>query len=177
MSVRQTTHDGGWADGGRPAEGVRDGEDGRAHGAVRTARRCVTALFCCCSLTVRVSVHPTNPTRWARVHSDGYTQTVCVPALSKAYVSPTTHHPPPSSTTHKLFPGFPPIREIREHIENFFQSGKSGQNKVFSAKVRGKFSNQGNVLAVGRWMKSSRNGVNGFRRGYVGRFYFWEVCL
>ena len=45
MSVRQAAHDGGGADGGRPAEGLHDGGDGRAHGAVRTARRCVTAFL------------------------------------------------------------------------------------------------------------------------------------
>ena len=28
--------------------------------------------------------------------------------------------------------GFPPIREIRENFEDFFQSGKSGENGVFS---------------------------------------------
>ena len=37
-------------------------------------------------------------------------------------------------------PGFPPIREIRENFENFFQSGK---NSGFSAKIREKISNQG----------------------------------
>ena len=42
--------------------------------------------------------------------------------------------------------GFPLIREIREFMENFedfFQSGKSGKNRGFSAKIRGKISNQG----------------------------------
>ena len=42
--------------------------------------------------------------------------------------------------------GFLPIREFREIRENFvdfFQSGKSGKNGVFSAKIREKFSNQG----------------------------------
>ena len=34
--------------------------------------------------------------------------------------------------------GFPPIREIRENFEEFFQSGKSGNNRGFSAKIRGK---------------------------------------
>ena len=30
--------------------------------------------------------------------------------------------------------GFPPIREFRENFEDFFQSGKSGKIKGFSAK-------------------------------------------
>ena len=39
--------------------------------------------------------------------------------------------------------GFPPIREIREfrdNFEDFFQSGKSGKNRGFSAKIRELFS-------------------------------------
>ena len=32
--------------------------------------------------------------------------------------------------------GFPPIREFRENFEDFFQSGKSGKNRGFSAKIR-----------------------------------------
>ena len=39
--------------------------------------------------------------------------------------------------------GFPPIREFRENFEDFFQSGKSGKNLGFSAKIREKISNQG----------------------------------
>ena len=45
------------------------------------------------------------------------------------------------------FVGFPPIRENREHFENFFQSGKSGKNRGILAKIReknfksGKFNN------------------------------------
>ena len=42
--------------------------------------------------------------------------------------------------------GFPPIseiREFRENFEDFFQSGKSGKNRGFSAKIREKNSNQG----------------------------------
>ena len=42
-----------------------------------------------------------------------------------------------------LYAGFPPIREISENFEDFFQSGKSGKNRGFSAKIRGKISNQG----------------------------------
>ena len=34
--------------------------------------------------------------------------------------------------------GFPPIREFRENFEDFFQSGKSGENRGFSAKIREK---------------------------------------
>ena len=34
--------------------------------------------------------------------------------------------------------GFPPIREFRENFEDFFQSGKSGKNRGFSAKIREK---------------------------------------
>ena len=32
--------------------------------------------------------------------------------------------------------GIPLIREIRENFEDFFQSGKSGKNRGFSAKIR-----------------------------------------
>ena len=45
-----------------------------------------------------------------------------------------------------LITGFPLIREIRENgeiFEDFFQSGKSGKNREFSAKIREKTSNQG----------------------------------
>ena len=42
-----------------------------------------------------------------------------------------------------LYAGFPPIREFRENFEDFFQSGKSGKNRGFSAKIREKISNQG----------------------------------
>ena len=41
------------------------------------------------------------------------------------------------------YSGFPPIREFREIFEEFFQSGKSGKNQGFSAKIREKISNQG----------------------------------
>ena len=34
--------------------------------------------------------------------------------------------------------GFPLIREFRENFEDFFQSGKSGKNRGFSAKIREK---------------------------------------
>ena len=34
--------------------------------------------------------------------------------------------------------GFPPIREFREIFEDFFESGKSGKNRRFSAKIREK---------------------------------------
>ena len=40
-------------------------------------------------------------------------------------------------------PGFPPIREFREICEDFFQSGKSGKIRGFSAKIREKNSDQG----------------------------------
>ena len=39
--------------------------------------------------------------------------------------------------------GFPPIREIREKFDNFFQSGKSGKNRGFQAQSGKKFANQG----------------------------------
>ena len=35
--------------------------------------------------------------------------------------------------------GFPPIREIRENFEDFFQSGKSEKQGVFSQNQRKKF--------------------------------------
>ena len=37
--------------------------------------------------------------------------------------------------------GFPPIREFREIFEDFFQSGKSGENGVFSQNKGKKFQN------------------------------------
>ena len=43
----------------------------------------------------------------------------------------------------KHITGFPPISEIRENFEDFSQSGKSGENRGFSAKIREKISNQG----------------------------------
>ena len=46
--------------------------------------------------------------------------------------------------------GFPPIREIREFRENFedfFQSGKSGENRGFSAKIREKNFKSGNFFS------------------------------
>ena len=42
--------------------------------------------------------------------------------------------------------GFPPIREFRENFEDFFQSGKSGKNKGFSAKIREKNFKSGNFF-------------------------------
>ena len=45
------------------------------------------------------------------------------------------------------YTGFPPIREIREHFEDFFQSGKSGKNRGFSAKIREKFFKSGNSFS------------------------------
>ena len=45
--------------------------------------------------------------------------------------------------------GFPPIREIREFRENFegfFQSGKSGKNRGFPAKIREKNFKSGNFF-------------------------------
>ena len=42
--------------------------------------------------------------------------------------------------------GFPPIREFRENFEDFFQSGKSGKNRGFSAKIRGKNFKSGNFF-------------------------------
>ena len=48
-----------------------------------------------------------------------------------------------------LYSGFPPIREIREFRENFevfFQSGKSGKNRGFSAKIREKIFKSGNFF-------------------------------
>ena len=35
-----------------------------------------------------------------------------------------------------LLAGFPPIREFRENFEDFFQSGKSGKTRGFSAQIR-----------------------------------------
>ena len=43
--------------------------------------------------------------------------------------------------------GFPPIREIRENFEDFFQSGKSGKNRGFSAKIREKNFKSGNFFS------------------------------
>ena len=45
------------------------------------------------------------------------------------------------------YTGFPPIREIREHFEDFFQSGKSGKNRGFSAKIREKNFKSGNSFS------------------------------
>ena len=45
--------------------------------------------------------------------------------------------------------GFPPIREIREFreiFEDFFQSGKSGKNRGFPAKIREKYFKSGNFF-------------------------------
>ena len=39
--------------------------------------------------------------------------------------------------------GFPPIREIREKFEDFFQSGKSGKNRGFLPSIREKYSQSG----------------------------------
>ena len=47
--------------------------------------------------------------------------------------------------------GFPPIREIRDNFENFFQSRKSGKKLgVFSQNQEKSFLNQGKFLTVGR---------------------------
>ena len=46
-----------------------------------------------------------------------------------------------------LISGFPPIREFRENFEDFFQSGKSGKNRGFSAKIRGKNFKSGNFFS------------------------------
>ena len=46
--------------------------------------------------------------------------------------------------------GFPPIREfreIRENLEDFFQSGKSGKNRGFSVKIREIFFKLGNFFS------------------------------
>ena len=43
--------------------------------------------------------------------------------------------------------GFPPIREFRENFEDFFQSGKSGKNGGFSAKIREKNFKSGNFFS------------------------------
>ena len=45
-----------------------------------------------------------------------------------------------------LCAGFPSIREIRENFEDFFQSGKSGKNRGFSAKIREKNFRSGNFF-------------------------------
>ena len=42
--------------------------------------------------------------------------------------------------------GFPPIREIRENLKDFSQSGKSGKNRGFSAKIREKIFKSGNFF-------------------------------
>ena len=59
--------------------------------------------------------------------------------------------------------GFPPIREIRENFENFFQSGKSGENTVFSAKIREKNFKSGKFFKSGYYMAF----------GVAMRFLFW----
>ena len=43
--------------------------------------------------------------------------------------------------------GFPPIREFRENFEDFFQSGKSGKKRGFSAKIREKIFKSGNFFS------------------------------
>ena len=43
--------------------------------------------------------------------------------------------------------GFLPIREIREIFENFFQSGKSGENMGVSVKIREKIFKSGNFFS------------------------------
>ena len=43
--------------------------------------------------------------------------------------------------------GFPLIKEIREIFEDFFQSGKSGKNRGFSAKIREKIFKSGNFFS------------------------------
>ena len=57
--------------------------------------------------------------------------------------------------THKIYvakeklSGLQPIREIREfrgNFEDFFQSGKSGKNRGFSAKIRQKNFKSGNFF-------------------------------
>ena len=40
--------------------------------------------------------------------------------------------------------GFPPIREIRENFEDYFQPGKSRKNRGFSAKIRKTIFKSGN---------------------------------
>ena len=46
----------------------------------------------------------------------------------------------------RIYTGFPPIREIRDNFEQFFQSGKSGKNKGFWPSIRGKNSNYGKIF-------------------------------
>ena len=53
-------------------------------------------------------------------------------------------------TWRKQNTGFPLIREfreIRENFEDFFQSGKSGKNRGFSAKIREKIFKSGNFFS------------------------------
>ena len=57
--------------------------------------------------------------------------------------TPPDRHPPKQTATtadgtHPTA-GFPPIREIRENFEDFFQSGKSGKNGFFSQNQGKKF--------------------------------------
>ena len=49
--------------------------------------------------------------------------------------------------TGEIFAGFPPIWEFRENFEHFFQSGKSGKNRGFSAKIREKIFKSGNFFS------------------------------
>ena len=42
--------------------------------------------------------------------------------------------------------GFPPIREIGVNFEAFFQSGKSGENGGFSARIREEIFKSGNFF-------------------------------
>ena len=43
--------------------------------------------------------------------------------------------------------GVPTIRESKEIFEKFFQSGKSGENREVSAKIRGKIFKSGNFFS------------------------------
>ena len=51
------------------------------------------------------------------------------------------------SKKHDPKAGFPPIRGFRENFEDFFQSGKSGKNRGFSAKIREKNFKSGNFFS------------------------------